>query len=268
VTWETRLNLTWNRNRLIRLDTIRTEEIPGGASYTPGLQRNRVGYPLGSYFARYPMRDASGNYILNRNAAGQITTPVYDTAFTFVGPAIPTRSWSFSNTLTLFKNFRLYGLLDFQGGHYLINYKEYNRCALAADGPNCALLNQPGLAGTARLDTLRAVYGTAGTPLTVTLPMTQTQFLEKADYVKLRDLSLTWMMPSSVAQRLRMEAASIVFSGKNLGLWTDYSGLDPEVNGYSNNQLRGSGNAAQFVRVDAYSWPMARRYTVQLNVTY
>jgi TonB-dependent starch-binding outer membrane protein SusC len=268
VTWETRLNLTWNKNRLVALDTFRTEEIPGGASYTPGLQRNRVGYPLGSYFARYPTRDANGNYVLNRNAAGVITTPVYDTAFTFVGPAIPTRSWSFSNTLTLFKNFRLYGLLDFQGGHYLINYKEYNRCALAADGPNCALLNQPGLQGTAQLDTLRAVYGITGTPLTVTLPMTQTQYLEKADYVKLRDLSLTWMMPSSLSQRLRMESANIVLSGKNLGLWTDYSGLDPEVNGYSNNQLRGSGNAAQFVRVDAYSWPMARRYTVQLNVTY
>jgi TonB-linked SusC/RagA family outer membrane protein len=268
VTWETRLNMTWNRNRLITLDTIRTEEIPGGASYTPGLQRNRVGYPLGSYFVRYPTRDANGNYVINRNAAGQLTTAVYDTAFQYAGPALPTRTWSFSNTITLFKNFSIYGLLDFQGGHYLMNYKEYNRCALAADGPNCALLNQPALIGTPQLDTLRALYGVSGTPLTITAPMTQTLFLEKADYVKLRDLSLTWSMPTEWAQRLRMESASFVLSGKNLGLWTDYTGLDPEVNGYSNNQLRGSGNAAQFVRVDAYSWPMAKRYTLQMNVTY
>jgi hypothetical protein len=227
-----------------------------------------VGFPLGSYFVRYPSRDANGNYIINRNAAGQLTTAVYDTAFQYAGPALPTHSWSFSNTLTLFKNFSIYALLDFQGGHYLMNYKEYNRCALAADGPNCALLNQADLVGTPRLDTLRALYGVAGTPLTITSPMTQTLFLEKADYMKLRDLSLTWAMPTEWAQRLRMESASFVLSGKNLGLWTDYTGLDPEVNGYSNNQLRGSGNAAQFVRVDAYSWPMARRYTLQMNVTY
>jgi hypothetical protein len=65
-----------------------------------------------------------------------------------------------------------------------------------------------------------------------------------------------------------MESASLVLSGRNLAMWTDYTGLDPEVNGYSNNVARGSGNAAQFVRVDAYSAPMVRRYSLTLNVTY
>jgi hypothetical protein len=65
-----------------------------------------------------------------------------------------------------------------------------------------------------------------------------------------------------------METAAIVVAGKNLKTWTDYSGLDPEVNGYSNNQLRGSGNAAQFVRADTYTWPQTRRYTIAFNVTY
>ena len=63
-------------------------------------------------------------------------------------------------------------------------------------------------------------------------------------------------------------AASIVFSGHNLALWTDYTGLDPEVSGYGNNQQRGGAAASQFVRVDAYSMPQTRRYSVQLNVTY
>jgi hypothetical protein len=51
-------------------------------------------------------------------------------------------------------------------------------------------------------------------------------------------------------------------------MWTKYTGLDPEVNGYGNNVIRGSGSSAQFVRVDAYSMPMLRRYTMQLNVNY
>ena len=282
--WESRLNFSWNRNRVEMLDTVRTcrtwadeacpankspaEEIPGGASYSPGMQRNRVGYPLGAYFLRKPLLDEDGNYILNRNTAGVVTNAQYETEFSYIGPAMPTRLVSLSSTVTFLRNFRLYALLDYQGGHYLFNYKEYNRCALVANGPNCARLNEPGLVGTARLDTLRAVYGVSGVPLTVTSPSTQTQYVEKADFVKLRDVSLGYTLPETWAQWARLETASIVVSGKNLALWSGYSGLDPEVNGYSNNQLRGSGNAAQFVRVDAYSWPMIRRWTVQFNVTY
>jgi hypothetical protein len=284
--WDGRFNLALNKNRLDQLDTIRTcrawvgetcgptkgvaEDIPGGASYSPGMQRSRVGYELGAYWLRLPSRDANGNYILNRNAQGVITTPVYDTAFTYIGPAVPTRQWSLSNTFTFFRNFRLYGLLDYQGGHYLYNQKNYNRCATVANGPNCALLNDPALIGTARLDTLRAVFNGGGisTPLTVSAPMTQSQYVEKADFLKLRDVSLTYTLPAQFARAVRMETASIAIAGKNLALWTDYSGLDPEVNGYSNNQLRGSGNNAQFVRVDAYSWPMIRRWTLQFNLTY
>jgi TonB-linked SusC/RagA family outer membrane protein len=283
--WDGRLNMSWNHNRLDMLDTVRVcktwkttdcpagksaaEEIPGGASYSPGMQRNRVGYPLGSYFVRYPTRDADGNYVINRNATtGALTTPVYDTAFKYLGPAVPTKLFSLSNTFTFFKSFQLFGMLDYQGGHYLFNYKEYNRCALAADGPNCHRLNRPELIGTARLDTLRALYGVSGTPTTVSSPMTQTHFVEKADYIKLRDLSLSYTVPPAWARRARMQTAALVLSGRNLALWSDYSGLDPEVNGYSNNQLRGSGNAAQFVRVDAYSWPMIRRYTFHVTATY
>ncbi len=282
--WEGRLNLTWNRNKLDMLDSLRAckpwagevcdptkgnaEEFPGGASFSLGMQRNRVGYPLGSYFVRYPTKDADGNYILNRNAAGVITSPVYETEFSFLGPSLPRRLFSLSNTFTLFKNVRLYALLDHQGGHYLFNYKEFNRCALAANGPNCARLNRPEDVGTARLDTLRALYGIPGTPITPSASYTQAQYIEKADFIKLRDVSLTFNLPRTWAKAAHVQTANLVLAGKNLALWTDYSGLDPEVNGYSNNQLRGSGNPAQFLRVDAYSWPMIRRYTAQINFTY
>ena len=65
-----------------------------------------------------------------------------------------------------------------------------------------------------------------------------------------------------------MQTASVVLTGHNLAMWTKYSGLDPEVNGYGSNVVRGSGATSQFVRVDAYSMPMTKRFTFQLNVTY
>src|SRR5207237_2929850 len=98
--WDARFNFSYNKNKLLALDTIRSclpwngevcpagrvaaEDIPGGASYTPGLQRNRVGYPIGAFFVRYPKRDANGNYVFTGTSPN--LTPVYDTAFTFVGP--------------------------------------------------------------------------------------------------------------------------------------------------------------------------------------
>jgi TonB-linked SusC/RagA family outer membrane protein len=280
--WEPRLSYTANKNVLLALDTIRScktwllktgeacetgrsaaEEIPGGASYSPGMQRNRVGYPLGSYFLRQPARDANGNYVFNKNAAGALTSAQYDTTFRFIGQATPKRLISLGNTFTLFKYVRLYALLDYQGGHHLFNYKEFNRCATVASGPNCKMLNTPGVT-----DTVRVLYGTNGDPLTLSSPSTQSLYVEKADFTKLRDVSLTFTVPTRYASRAGMESLSLVLSGRNLALWTDYSGLDPEVNGYSNNQLRGSGNNAQFVRVDAFAMPMTKRFTFTVNFTY
>jgi TonB-dependent starch-binding outer membrane protein SusC len=293
--WDSRLSMSFNRNRLVSLDTIRVctpwiagstcpvgksnaEEIPGGASYSPGMQRNRIGYPLGSYFARFPLQGANGDSLVR---SGAVMLAVYDTAFRYVGPALPTRMVSLSNTMTFLRNFQLYVLLDHHGGHWLYNQKSYNRCATVANGPNCAMLNDPAITqawarggqdsilAQARFDTLRALYGdNQSTPLTVSARMTQTQYIEQADFIKLRDISLTYTLPPQFARAVRMETASVVVAGKNLKIWTDYSGLDPEVNGYSNNQLRGSGNAAQFVRIDAYSWPQTRRYTIAFNFSY
>jgi len=275
--WESRVNFAYNRNKLLALDTIRTcqpwfgetcqpgkslaEDIPGGASYTPGVQRNRPGFPLGGFWVRYPTKDANGKYMFTGTSPNLV--PVYDTAFKYVGPAWPPRTASWSNTFSVFGSIAVYSLFDYQGGHYQMNYKEYNRCATVANGPNCERLAKPGVSPEDR-----ALYGATGTPTTVTLPMTQTLFLEKADFVKLRDVSVSYTLPRSLTSKTRMESASIVLSGHNLAMWTKYTGLDPEVNGYGSNVIRGSGSSSQFVRVDAYSMPMTRRYTMQLNVNY
>jgi TonB-linked SusC/RagA family outer membrane protein len=247
VLWDARLNFSVNRNKLLMLDTLRTEEVLSGLSYSPNMQRNRVGYPLGSYFLRYPIRDASGKPVL----VGGV--PTYDTAFKYAGPAAPTRLASFSSTVTLFKSWRLYGLLDYQGGYKLFNYKEYNRCAVNF---NCPKIYDPNLSVEDR-----ALLSTTGT----TAIWTQTNYVEKGDFTKLRDLSLTYTIPARWAQRAGADAVNLTVAGHNLAIFTSYSGLDPEVNGYSNNSLRGNSG---FGRVDAYPMPQTRRFSFAINATY
>ena len=245
--WEARFNFAINRNKLLMLDTLRTEEILSGLSYSPNMQRNRVGYPLGSYFLRFPIRDANGAPVLANGI------PTYETDFKYVGPAAPTRLASFSSTITLFKNWRLYGLLDHQGSFWLFNYKEYNRCAVNF---NCPRIFDPNLPAAER--TLLSTTGT-------TAIWTQTLYVERGDFTKLRDLSLTYMLPTSWARRAGAEGVNLTVAGHNLAIFTDYSGLDPEVNGYSNNSLRGNSG---FGRVDAYPMPQTRRLSFAINATY
>ncbi|MHB1168301.1 MAG: hypothetical protein ACYC28_03365 [Longimicrobiales bacterium] len=84
-------------------------------------------------------------------------------------------------------------------------------------------------------------------------------WLEDASFVKLRDLSLTYTLPGNLVQRIGADAASITLAGHNLALWSDYSGLDPEVNGYGNRS---------FVRADVYAVPMIRRMTMSVNLSF
>ena len=53
-----------------------------------------------------------------------------------------------------------------------------------------------------------------------------------ADFVRWRELSLTWNVPVSLATSLGVESMSVTASGRNLKLWSkyhDYFGIDPET---------------------------------------
>ena len=240
VTWDVRLNGSWNKNKLITLDTLITDQSLGGASYNPGMQRNRVGFPMGSYFIAGPRKDANGNYIITNNTLALEATTHY------VGSALPARNLSLSNTITLFRDFRLYGLLDYQGGHWLYNHKEYDRCF---NRTNCERLNSGAVN-----DTVRAIY------------RTQSYYLEKADFMKLREVSVSYTVPRRYTQRAGVDGLALTLTGRNLATWTDYTGLDPEVSGYGANQQR--TNPSSFIRADAYPMPQTRRMAFSVNVTF
>jgi TonB-linked SusC/RagA family outer membrane protein len=240
VIWDLRLNGWWNKNKLVTIDTLITDLSLAGASYNPGMQRNRVGFPLGAYFIAFPRKDANGNYIIANNTLALETTTQY------VGAATPTRGLALSNTVTLFRDLRLSALLDYQGGHWLYNHKEYDRCFTRA---NCERLNSGAIN-----DTLRAI------------DRTQSFYLEKADFTKLREVSVSYTVPRRFTQRASVDALTLSLTGHNLYTWTDYTGLDPEVSGYGANQQRNNQSSA--IRADAYPMPQTRRMSFAINLTF
>lgn len=57
------------------------------------------------------------------------------------------------------------------------------------------------------------------------------QFIEDGSYVKLREISMSYTFRQAAVRRYTgFGSLDLRVSGRNLGLWTDYTGVDPETN--------------------------------------
>jgi len=57
----------------------------------------------------------------------------------------------------------------------------------------------------------------------------QVRKFEKTDYIRLKDITLIYELPSRILQNLGLRNLQIYLSGRNLITITDWSGLDPEL---------------------------------------
>lgn len=86
-------------------------------------------------------------------------------------------------------------------------------------------------------------------------------YLESASFVKLRELTLTYTLPDSlVTQVPGMRSARLSLSGRNLLMFTGYSGLDPEVSNF--------GNQAIARNIDVAPYPPSRSFWASLDLGF
>jgi len=83
--------------------------------------------------------------------------------------------------------------------------------------------------------------------------------LEDATFTRLREVSLSYSFRSRWVSRVAgLRQIDVKVSGRNLGLWTKYSGYDPEVN------LGGAQNANR--GIDWFNAPLAHAWIMQFNL--
>ena len=212
-----------------------------------GIQRHTEKYPLGGFWERkYTFDDANDDGIIT---LAEVT--VEPTA-TFVGSPTPTREASLSQTLSLFRGaVRLQGLLDYKGGHKVYNLTEVFRCT--ATGNNCQGIHDPSApldiqarAVVRRLQGFASNYG----------------YLENGEFLKLRELSLTYSLPNRIAGLVGATHASLSLAGRNLATWTGYTGVDPEVNGQGQASFNGFGV------YDFLTQPQIRTFILRANLSF
>ncbi len=180
-----------------------------------------------------------------------------------VGNLFPTLEWNLTNTVTLFKNLRLNALLDAKRDFIVFNNTAFFRETQVVRSN--LRLDPTVLSAEERLRR----YGnlTAGQPAFVTnkgnastVNDVRDAFLERGDFVRLREVSATYDLPASVARRLGgvIDGASVTFAMQNVRLWTDYSGQDPEVN----------SQTGAFSREDFLTQPNPRKTVLRFNFTF
>jgi len=161
----------------------------------------------------------------------------------YVGPSSPTREFGLSNTVTLFGNLRLFANLDYKGGHYLV-------CAI------CSIRN--------RINTNTwEVANPQADPIQVQVWGSQqtVTHIMPADFLKLREVAVSYIVPPSWGGPFRASRWIITLSGRNLWLATRYKGTgDPEVSFNSNPNT--------FDRTDYASVPQPRRLSATINVNF
>jgi TonB-dependent starch-binding outer membrane protein SusC len=88
-------------------------------------------------------------------------------------------------------------------------------------------------------------------------------YLEDAGFVKLREISVSYTLPSSLTRSIFSNLAQDVrleVSGRNLKTWTPYTGYDPEVSNFSNQ------NIGRFQDVTPY--PPSRSVFVSVTASF
>ena len=257
--WDFTLTGSTNKNELLTLgEGIDPIYVSGPGRTT---QRHIPGYSLGGYWQRkVDYQDFSGDGLLQALACldgveyGQPGCEVMmGDSLEYLGTPLPTREASFTTNFTLFNLVKVSGLLDYKGGHKQLNFTRFDRCAWEAlcesvFRPETAPLRDQ--AGWIAYNLLQPNVNTA-------------VFHEDADFVKLRELSVSFMVPERYTRQFGGSGLRLTLSGRNLKTWTDYTGFDPEVNGYG--VFSGNGGFANY---EYYTQPPLRYYTARVDVNF
>ncbi len=213
----------WFTPRVVRVDN---------PTYDPAT--NKVTIPKASVFCD----DGRGGATPCYNANGSVIAPKV-----YIGHSTPTFQGSWSNTVRFLTNFRLYAMMDAASGYRRLDNNIRIRCQIFH---TCLEYVQPQNTDPKLL----AQYFSGGSLREFTI--------SDARYVKFREVSLSYDVPSWIAARAGARALSLTASGRNLRTWSPYSGIDPE------SQFVAGSPAS----VDQAELPQLLNYALTIHLSY
>jgi outer membrane receptor protein involved in Fe transport len=221
--WNTTLNFSRNRNKVEKL---------AGSPFTEGYNNYVAeGYALGVWKLFDVKRDANGNVITDE------VGPVRTDSTVVMGDPNPDFQASLRNEFRLGRNLTANVLLDGVFGHDV-----WNQTVRIMDIFSAGPLYDQLLKGEITQAYRARIQGITG------------EYLEDASFVKLREISLSYLLPASFVDRLGFNTLSLEIAARNLYTFTDYSGYDPETNMFGTSTVARGTDFATYPNPRTFSF--------------
>ncbi|WP_343668756.1 TonB-dependent receptor [Chitinophaga sp.] len=265
-TWKTTAVFAVNRNKILSLGQGTDYYFPLAPTGYVSPVIVKVGLPVGSfwgyntaglltaadvakgvpYLTGVSQQVGDTKYV-DTNGDGTITTADKH----YLGSAQPKFTFGLSNTLT-YKGFDL--SFFFQGSY---GNKIFNFLQQKLEIPTLSLNTSATL-----LDRYSATNPNGKVAKATNAPVAQVtdRYVENGSYVKLKTLSLGYSIPRDVIRQLHISQLRVYVTAQNIWTWTKYTGLDPEVNFFDND------NTKQGIDYGAY--PSTKGFLAGLNLTF
>jgi len=264
--WKSTLVLAANRNRIIDLGNGTDYYFPLAPTGYVSPVIVKVGLPVATFWGYntnglitkedlqkgIPVLTGVSQQVgdtkyVDTNGDGLITTADKHN----LGSAQPKLTFGFTNTL----NYKAFDLsFVFQGSY---GNKIFNFLQQKLEIPTLSLN-----ASAVLLDRYSDANPEGKVARATNAPVAQVtdRYVENGSFVKLKNLSLGYSLPGGVLEKIHAKQLRIYITAQNILTWTDYSGLDPEVNFYDND------NTKQGIDYGAY--PSSKSFLAGLSVTF
>lgn len=247
-TWNTQFNIAGNRNKVLELYNGQPIDDIGR-----GGNRIMEGQPIGVFYSYESLGvdPSTGDIVYaDTNFDGEITSADR----TIVGNPHPDFIYGLTNTFT-YKNFDLNIFLQGSYGNDVFN------------GSRLFLESLQG--GDNQLASVTRRWQNPGDitdiPRATTDPVAASQnkrvssrFIEDGSYLRFKNITLGYTLNQKNMKNPHFESIRIYLSAQNLFTFTNYSGLDPEVN------YRGDDNSV--IGTDFFTYPQAQTFTLGVNL--
>jgi TonB-dependent starch-binding outer membrane protein SusC len=255
--WTTSLNISKNKNTLLKLDGEQNEILPNDARFSNALI---VGQPIGVFYApKFLGANPDNGDAMFEGEDGRPTRFWDEAKKQIVGDPNPDWFGGVTNTVSwkgLELSFLFQGVFGNQvqdgaggfmssSGSWFDNQTRDQLAAWKARGEQTAVPQ-------ARLLWLDGDDGASNM---------SSRYVYDASYVRLKNLSVSYSIPQKIMTRVGLNSARVYVSGVNLLTFTDYPGWDPEVNTdyRSSNVNQGS---------DFYAAPQIKSWVFGINLGF
>jgi len=241
-TWNTSFNFAANRNKITKLyDGQPIPDLGRGSNWV--MEDEPIGIFMG--YNCLGVDPTTGNLVYEDiNKDGVITAA----DLTKTGDPNPDFTTAMTNTFS-YKNFDLSVFLQAVYGNDIFNgTRIYLESGAGEDNQTTTMLRrwrQPGDI----TDVPQAGDGNISS-----------RFIENGSFLRIKNVSLGYNFPKTLLKKTGIKTARLYVSGQNLYTFTTYTGMDPEVNYYGNDNI--------ILGTDFFTYPQSRTILVGLNVGF